>query len=394
MPTQRNAQQLAFSWAEGRRVVAAFDGGMISSDAGALLLAKADAALGLGDRLSKCFVDERKPDLIEHAVSTLVGQHVFALALGYEDLNDHGQLRHDPVMGALLGKLSARRQRRCAALAGKSTLSRLEQHRAMGASRYHKIRADGAAIEPAFVTLFLESHREAPTEIVLDLDATDVPLHGHQEARFFHRYYDSYCYLPLYIFCGEHLLLAKLRPANIDGAAGACEDCERVVAQVPEGWPQTRVILHADSGFCREAVTRWCEENGVDYAFGLARNARLVRAIGAELQAAGAEALLTSAPARRFRELRYGPSKAGAAHGAWWPKPSTRATNPPCVSSSPRYRSGRWRHAPCTRTSTAPAVSARTAARNASSTCSLTDSRPRPSAVISYDCGGPRRRMC
>ena len=305
MHTQCNAEQLEFSWAGRRRVVAAFDGGMISSDAGALLLGKADAAIGLVDRLSKCFIDDRNPDLIEHTVRTLVGQRVFALALGYEDLNDNEQLRHDPVMGALLGKLSARRQRHCAALAGKSTLSRVERHRVSGTSRYHKIRPDGEAIERLLVALFLEAHRDAPAEIVLDLDATDVPLHGHQEARFFHGYYDSYCYLPLYIFCGEHLLLAKLRPANIDGAAGACEDVERIVGQIRERWPQTHIILRADSGFCRERLMRWCEESGVDYVFGLARNARLVRAIGAELQAAAAEALQTCAPARRFRELTY-----------------------------------------------------------------------------------------
>jgi len=305
MPTQCNAEQLEFSCVERRRVVVAFDGGTVSSDAGALLLGKADAALGLVDRLSRCFVDARNPELIEHSVRTLVGQRVFALALGYEDLNDHDQLRHDPVLGALLGKLSARVRRNCAALAGKSTLNRLESYPTSGANRYHKIRPDGEAIERLFVELFLDAHRETPTEIVLDLDATDVSLHGHQEARFFHGYYDSYCYLPLYIFCGEHLLLAKLRPANIDGAAGAREEIARIVEQVRARWPQTRIILRADSGFCREELMGWCEENRVDYVFGLARNARLVRAIGAELQAAAVESARTQCPARRFRELDY-----------------------------------------------------------------------------------------
>jgi len=305
MPTQCNAEQLEFSCVEGRRVVAAFDGGTISSDAGALLLGKTDAAIGLVERLSRCFVDERNPSLIEHSVRTLVGQRVFGLALGYEDVNDHDQLRHDPVMGALSGKLSARRQRGCAALAGKSTLNRLELHRSSGVSRYHKIYPDGPAIERLFVELFMDAHRAAPAEVVLDLDATDDPLHGHQEGRFFHGYYDSYCYLPLYIFCGEHLLLAKLRPANIDGAAGAREEVERIVEQLRERWPKTRFILRADSGFCREALMRWCEEHRVDYVFGLARNARLVRAIGSPLQAAAAEAAQTQRPARRFRELVY-----------------------------------------------------------------------------------------
>jgi hypothetical protein len=286
-------------------VVAAFDGGTVSTDGGALLLGKADAALGLVERLSRCFIDARRSDLVEHSLRTLVGQRVFALALGYEDLNDHDDLRHDPVLGALLGKLSARSREDCAALAGKSTLSRMECHAASGVNRYHKIRPDGDAIERLFVDLFLDAYHEAPAEIVLDLDATDVPLHGEQEARFFHGYYDHYCYLPLYIYCGEHLLAAKLRPANIDGAAGAVEEIERIVAQVRARWPKTRLVLRADSGFCREAMMGWCEDNGVDYVFGLARNARLVRAIGAELKAAETESVRTERPARRFRELDY-----------------------------------------------------------------------------------------
>ncbi|MGH8135037.1 MAG: IS1380 family transposase [Steroidobacteraceae bacterium] len=305
MPTQCNAEQLEFAGVERRRVVAAFDGGTVSSDAGALLLGKADAAIGLIDRLACCFVDRRKPEAIEHTVRTLLGQRVFGMALGYEDLNDHEQLRHDPVFGALLGKLEPRRRADCAALAGKSTLNRLELHPLAGVGRYHKIRPEAAAIEGLFVDLFLEAHGTAPAEIVLDLDATDDPLHGHQEGHFFHGYYDGYCYLPLYIFCGEHLLVAKLRRANIDGAAGAVEEVERIVAQIRARWPATRIILRADSGFCREELMRWCEENTVDYVFGLARNARLVRAIGAELQVAAAESRQTSRPARRFRELVY-----------------------------------------------------------------------------------------
>ena len=304
MPTQCNAEQLQFSCVERRRVVAAFDGGTVSSDAGALLLGKADAAIGLIDRLAGCFVDARAPGSIEHTVRTLLGQRVFGMALGYEDLNDHEQLRHDPVLGALLGKLAAKR-RDCAPLAGKSTLNRLELHPLQDVSRYHKIRPDSAAIERLFVELFLEAHATAPAEIVLDLDATDDPLHGHQEGRFFHGYYDGYCYLPLYIFCGAHLLVAKLRRANLDGAAGAVTEVERVITQIRQRWPDTRIILRADSGFCREELMRWCEENTVDYVFGLARNARLVRAIGAELRLAASESRATQRPARRFRELAY-----------------------------------------------------------------------------------------
>jgi hypothetical protein len=290
---------------ERRRVVAAFDGGTISSDAGALLLGQADAAIGLIDRLAGCFIDARNPELIEHPVRTLIGQRVFGMALGYEDLNDHESLRHDPVFGTLLGKLEPKRRAECAALAGKSTLNRLELHESCGSSRYHKIRPDTAAIEALWVELFLDAHRAAPAEIILDLDATDDPLHGHQEGRFFHGYYDGYCYLPLYIFAGEHLLCAKLRRSNIDGAAGAREEIERIVAQIRERWPTVKIILRADSGFCREPLMSWCEQNRVDYVFGLARNSRLVRSIGAELYQAAAESRATQRPARRFKELVY-----------------------------------------------------------------------------------------
>jgi len=305
MPTECNAEQLEFSCVERRRVVAAFDGGTVSSDAGALLLGRVDEAIGLIDRLAECFIDQRRADLIEHTVRTMIGQRVFGIALGYEDLNDHEQLRHDPVFGALLGKLEARRSD-CAALAGKSTLNRLELHAREGVvDHYHKIRPRGEAIERLLVELFLEAHPQAPEQIVLDLDATDDPLHGHQEGRFFHGYYDGYCYLPLYIFCGEHLLASKLRTSNIDGAAGAREEVERIVAQVRTRWPEVRIILRADSGFCREELMGWCEQNAVDYVFGLAKNSRLVRAIGAQLHEAAAESALTYRPARRFKELSY-----------------------------------------------------------------------------------------
>jgi hypothetical protein len=305
MPTQCNAEQLQFSCVERRRVVAGFDGGTVSSDAGALLLGRTDEAIGLIDRLAGCFVDERNPDLIEHSLRTLIGQRVFGMALGYEDLNDHETLRHDPVFGTLLGKLEAKRRSSCAALAGKSTLNRLEPHEREGSSRYHKIRPQADAIEGVWVDLYLDAHAQAPDEIILDLDATDDPLHGHQEGRFFHSYYDGYCYLPLYIFAGEHLLCAKLRRANIDGAAGAREEIERIVAQIRKRWSGVKIILRADSGFCREPMMQWCEKTGVDYVFGLARNSRLVRSIGAELRQAKAESQQTQRPARRFKELVY-----------------------------------------------------------------------------------------
>src|SRR5713226_7916711 len=204
MPTECSADLFGFAPVEGREVLAGFDGGPITSDAGALLLGATDRAIGMMDRFASCFHDERRQDLIEHEIVTLVGQRVFGIALGYEDINDHDDLRHDPIMAVLAGKLAARRED-CAPVAGKSTLNRLELSRGT-ATRYHKIGHDAVAIEGLLVALFLEAHKTPPQEIILDLDATDDPLHGHQEGRFFHGYYDCYCYLPLYVFCGRHLL--------------------------------------------------------------------------------------------------------------------------------------------------------------------------------------------
>jgi hypothetical protein len=307
MPTECSAELFDFAPVEGRAVIAGFDGGAITSDAGGLLLGATDRAIRLIGRFAECFIDRRCPELVEHTVRTLVGQRVFAIALGYEDLNDHDELRHDPVMAVLAGKLQATRKD-CAPVAGKSTLNRLELSTPTP-TRYHKIAHDGAAIEGLLVTLFLAAHKSAPQQIVLDLDATDDPLHGHQQGRFFHGYYDCYCYLPLYVFCGKHLLAAKLRPSNIDGSAGSVEEVARIVAQIRARWPQTRIILRADSGFAREVLMAWCEANGVDFIFGLSKNARLNRAIGAELIDARQESRMTSAPARRFKELTWSTRK-------------------------------------------------------------------------------------
>ena len=303
MQTECSAGPSLFGQVEGRPVVAEFDGGALTSDAGGLLLGAADQRLDLVRRLAGCFRDARDPRFVEHSVATLVGQRVFGIALGYEDLNDHDELRHDPVMAALAGKLEARRED-CAPVAGKSTLNRLELSREI-ATRYKKISHDPAAIEALFVDLFLEAHAKPPKQIVLDLDATDDSLFGHQEGRFFHGYYDSYCYLPLYVFCGRHLIAAKLRPSNIDASAGSVEEVVRIVSQVRARWPRTRILLRADSGFAREALMAWCERNRVDFVFGLARNARLVAEIEAELAQAEAEAVATGKPARRFKDFRY-----------------------------------------------------------------------------------------
>jgi Transposase DDE domain group 1 len=303
MPPQCSRDLFGFAPVEGRRVEAAFDGGHATSDAGALLLGATDRAIGLVARFAACFDDRRTPTLVEHGVAAMVAQRVFGIALGYEDLVDHDQLRYDPVLAALAGKLRAKR-RDCAPLAGKSTLNRLE-HAPAGPSRYHRIGHDGAAIERLFVDLFLDAHPAPPKEIILDLDATDDPLHGHQEGRFFHGYYDCYCYLPLYVFCGSQLLAAKLRRSNIDASAGAVEEIERIVAQIRARWPRIAILLRADSGFAREALMAWCEANRVDYIFGLARNERLIGAVADELVAAEAQSRTAGGSARRFADFAW-----------------------------------------------------------------------------------------
>jgi hypothetical protein len=303
MPTQCSRDLFGYEVVEGRQVVAAFDGGAVTSDAGALLLGATDRAIGLVARFAACFDDGRAAGLVEHSIEAMVAQRVFGIALGYEDLIDHDQLRHDPVLATLAGKLEAKRQN-CAPLAGKSTLNRLE-HAPLGPSRYHKIGHDPAAIEDLFVKLFLEAYTAPPNEIILDLDATDDPLHGHQEGRFFHGYYDCYCYLPLYVFCGRHLLAAKLRRSNIDASAGARDQVARLVGQIRARWPRVRILLRADSGFARDELMTWCEANGVDYVFGLARNERLVGAIAHALAAVELESLAQGGPVRRFANLAW-----------------------------------------------------------------------------------------
>jgi hypothetical protein len=228
---------------------------------------------------------------------------VFGIALGYEDLNDHDELRHDPMMAVLVGKLAARRED-CAPVAGKSTLNRLELSK-LEPTRYHKISHNPVAIKTLLVELFLEAHERAPQQIILDLDATDDPLHGEQEGRFFHGYYDCYCYLPLYVFCGRHLLAAKLRRANIDGAAGSVQELARIIAQIRRQWPRVRILLRADSGFTREPLMAWCEANGVDFLFGLAKNERLIAEIKTELDLAAANSRRSGKPERRFKDFMW-----------------------------------------------------------------------------------------
>jgi hypothetical protein len=296
-----------------RRILADFDGGDISSDGGALLLRKTEELTGVIRQFAACFTDHRNPDLIEHALEELVAQRVYGLALGYEDLNDHDDLRCDPLLAAVVGKrdptgMTRQRTRdRGKALAGKSTLNRLELSPVGAAkqSRYKKIVCRTHDAEQLFVNLFLQAHAKPPERIVLDLDATDDPIHGHQLGRFFHGYYKNYCYLPLYIFCGDHLLLARLRPSDVDAAAGSVKHLKRIVEQIRAAWPEVKVVIRADSGFCREEIMCWCEDNRVDYILGLAKNSRLVAAIAAESEQARQRFETTKQPFRVFAELRY-----------------------------------------------------------------------------------------
>ena len=296
--TECNQERFSFAAHFSRRVEAEFTAGQVSSDGGALLLRQAEHRINLLGRLTGCFTDGRNPEQVEHSVSEMLAQRIYALALGYEDLNDHDELRADPLFGLLSGK-----RRLEEPLAGKSTLNRLEL---VGRSqRYHKISYSARAIDRLLGDLCIESHSVPPAQIVLDLDATDIPLYGHQPERFFHGYYDSYCYLPLYIFAGDQLLCARLRPANQDAAAGSLEEVKRIVAQLREHWPEVRIVLRADSGFCREELMGWCEQNHVDYVFGLQRNQRLRRIIGKAMHEAHLQHQSTGKAARVFSQFDY-----------------------------------------------------------------------------------------
>ena len=285
-----------------RSVVADFQGGTLTSDGGALLLREVERRIGLLRRLAACFTDFRLPERCEHTVGEMVAQRVYGLALGYEDLNDHEQLRQDPLLGVLAGKRETGEP-----LASASTLCRLERTPQAGVERerYCKVRYDADAIDGLLVELFLESQEEAPAELVLDLDVTDTPLHGQQEGRFFHGYYDAYCYLPLYVFCGDQLLGVRLREANQDASAGCLREVERIVGQIRARWPEVRIVLRADSGFCREELLRWCEDHRVDYVIGLARNERLRKRIEKAVRKAAAAARRSGKSARAYTEFHY-----------------------------------------------------------------------------------------
>ena len=314
METECITEQMEFQHLGRRGVIGRFDGGKISSDAGGVLLREVEKRTGTMERLSSCFRDYRNEDRIEHSVESLLKQRVFGIALGYEDLNDHDSLRHDVVMGLLSekqdpsGRDRLREDDQGKPIAGKSTLNRLEltPENANEKSRYKKIVADAEKIDELMVAVFIESYPRAPSEVVLDVDATDDPLYGNQEGKYFHGYYAEYCYLPLYIFSGEHLLCARLRQADEDPASGVLQELLRIVKKLREAWPAVRIILRGDSGFCREQIMSYCEGVGqLDYVFGLAKNSRLIRAIDPEMAEAQEIYQSTQKSARVFKDFRY-----------------------------------------------------------------------------------------
>jgi hypothetical protein len=313
LPTQCIPEQLEFQGIGKRKVVADFSGGRVTSDAGALLLREVAEGAKILRAFAECFEDFRNPLLIEHSILELVSQRVYGIALGYEDINDHDDLRHDALLATLVGKTDptgasrVRERDRGFPLAGKSTLNRLELAPAGVRSmhRYHKIVCLPEAVDRFFVDTFLRASPKPPKRIVLDIDATDDPLHGDQEGRFFHGYYGCYCYMPLYIFCDDHLLCARLRPSDIDAAKGSLEELTRIVGQIREQWSGVQIIVRGDSGFARDELMTWCESHGVDYIFGLARNNRLVKKIAKQLKKAKKRFWKTNEAARYFRDFMY-----------------------------------------------------------------------------------------
>ena len=311
--TQCTPDELTFPPLGSRHVLARFAGATVTSDAGGVLLREVEAKFHFLDQFARCFTDYRDPDKVEHTLPQLLKQRVFALGLGYEDRNDHDTLRHDPLLAALVGKTDPTGQDRRRptdrgkALAGKSTRNRLELTavRAKATSRYKKVVAHLDRMQEFFVEAFLQQYLLPPQRIVLDLDTTDFELHGHPLGRFSHGYYDAYGYLPLYVFCGEHPLLALLRPSDIDAAAGALKHLARLITRIRAVWPQVQIVVRGDSGFCREPWMAWCEAYGVDYLFGLAKNSRLLRALAPELAQAHEQFARTKQPARVFQDLTY-----------------------------------------------------------------------------------------
>ncbi len=313
MKTKCNSQKLDFQPVGKREIRAAFDGGNISSDGGALLLRETERRTGILKRFGACTEDFRDQSRIEHKAADLLTQRVCAIALGYEDLNDHDDLRRDPLLAVMLGKedplgnTRSRKRDTGYSLAGKSTLNRLELSKPEEAAtdRYKRVVLHQDQVDQALVDIFIDAHKAPPKEIILDVDATDDPLHGDQEGRFFHGYYDCYCYMPLYIFCGDHLLCARLRPSNCDGAAGTLDEVKPIIARIRESWPKVKILLRGDSGFCRDEIMHWCEQNRVDYLFGLARNSRLEERLAPSMKKAKKISESKGESARVYKDFYY-----------------------------------------------------------------------------------------
>ncbi len=303
MATDSTSKQFAFQEIEGRAVVATFDGGQVSSDGGSLLLRQIEQGRGYLLEFASHFHDGRDQRYVEHPVEQLISQRVYGLCLGYEDLVDHEELREDPLMGLLCGRADPE----AGPLAGKSTLNRLETARPAGQepTRYKKIVADMERLREFFVRTFVRTTKKRPTRLILDFDATDDPLHGKQEGRFFHGYFDCYCYLPLYVFCGDQLLWAQLRKSDIDASEGAVEVLATIVTHLRGKWPGVPILVRADSGFCREALMSWCEANRVDYVLGIAKNTRLLRRIRPLMKKVRRRWARSRKAARRYTNLRY-----------------------------------------------------------------------------------------
>jgi hypothetical protein len=306
--TECNQERFEFASTSGtRQIVAEFSGGTITSDGGSLLLKETDAKMNLLTRFALCFSDRRSPLLIQHTMEQMLRQRVYGLALGYEDLNDHELLRLDPLLAVMAGKAEPGTD----LLAGKSTLNRMELGTGTP-SRYKKITFWRDSVDELLVDIFLEAHPVAPAQIVLDIDTTDMALHGNQEEKFYHGYYKHHCYLPLYIFCGDHVLCARLRPSSIGPAVGSRKEVQRIVQQIRQRWPEVVIILRGDSGFCADELLTWCEENRVDYVVGVARNQRLEGLIEGPLAEAEQQFEATQQPARIFVEFEHKTLK-----GAW-----------------------------------------------------------------------------
>lgn len=308
-----DSPRIEFDHLNTRTVTSDFEGGRITSDGGVLLLGEVDRLYRITERLAKCFTDYRDAERTEHPLLDLLRQRIYALCCGYEDLNDHDRLRFDALLAAVIGKEDAqgenrrREADRGAALAGKSTLNRLELGRVGddADSEYHKIVADLDAIEDLLIELFLEVHGTPPAEIILDMDPTDSPVHGEQWGRHFQAYYDEYCFLPLYVFCGEHLLAARLRPGDVAATTGAISVLEKLVGRIRARWPEVKILFRADGAFSEESLMAWCETHHVDYVLGLAGNSRLLAELSQEQREMAAASAASGESERTYRDLDY-----------------------------------------------------------------------------------------